>query len=95
MYYSVDFSKNIKTLRKARGLSQAKLAEEADISETWVREIEQGCANATGDIANRIAKALDVPVWAFYTLQLEPETVWTELHEIQTLVGLGGKAVLV
>ena len=94
MYYSVDFSENIKTLRKARGLSQQKLAEKADISETWVREIEHGCANVTRDIVDRIAKALDVSVLVLYGLQMDPDAVWNEQHEIQAMLGRGGKAVL-
>lgn len=91
MYYSVEIGKNIVALRKARGLSREQLAERADICVTWMRDIEHDCANVTRDIVERIAKALDVPVWILYGLRLEPDTVWTELREIQTLLGLREK----
>lgn len=94
MYYPVEIGKNIVTLRKARGLSQEQLAERADICVTWLREIEHDCANVARDIVERIAKALDVPVWILYGLRLEPDTVWTELCEIQTLSGLGERGAL-
>lgn len=94
MQYSVEIGKNIVILRKARGLSQEQLAEKAGIGTTWMRAIEHDCANVTRDIIERLAEALEVSVWILYELQLEPDAVWTELHEIRALLGLGGEAVL-
>ena len=94
MNYSVEIGKNIKTLRKARGLSQEQLAEKAGIGITWMRKIEQDCANVTRDIIERLARALNVSVLVLYGLQMDPDAVWNELHEVQAMLGRGGKAVL-
>ena len=59
MYYSVELGKNIVILRKAKGLSQEKLAELAEISVTWMRHIEHDCANVTFSrkiIAHKISR---------------------------------------
>ncbi len=94
MYYSVELGKNIVILRKAKGLSQEKLAELAEISVTWMRHIEHDCANVTWDIVEDLAKALDVPVWVLYALQIEPDSVWNELRKVQASLRPVKEAVL-
>ncbi|MDD5551756.1 MAG: helix-turn-helix transcriptional regulator [Candidatus Pacebacteria bacterium] len=54
-------AKNIKKLRKQRGLSQDKLSKLADISHNTVIKIESGAIQSpTMDTASKIAKALGV-----------------------------------
>ena len=54
-------SKNIKKLRKQRGLSQDKLSKLADISHNTIIKIESGAIQSpTVDTASKIAKALGV-----------------------------------
>ncbi|HON21650.1 MAG TPA: helix-turn-helix transcriptional regulator [Candidatus Paceibacterota bacterium] len=54
-------SKNIKKLRKQRGLSQDKLSKLADISHNTIIKIESGAIQSpTMDTASKIAKALGV-----------------------------------
>ena len=54
-------AKNIKRLRKQRGLSQDKLSKLADISHNTIIKIESGAIQSpTMDTAQKIAKALDV-----------------------------------
>jgi len=54
-------AKNIKKLRKQRGLSQDKLSKLADISHNTIIKIESGAIQSpTMDTAQKIAKALDV-----------------------------------
>jgi len=54
-------SKNIKNLRKQRGLSQDKLSKLADISHNTIIKIESGAIQSpTMDTASKIAKALGV-----------------------------------
>jgi len=48
----------IKTLRKAKGLTQERLAELADINLSYMSEIERGQANVSLCIVNEIANAL-------------------------------------
>lgn len=95
MYYTVEIGRNIRILRKAKGFTQEKLAEDADICVTWLREIEQGCANVTRDVLERLAKTMAVPVWMFYTLEKDPDTIRNELQEVQTLLASMEEAALV
>ena len=54
-------AKNIKKLRKQRGLSQDKLSKLADISHNTISKIESGAIQSpTMDTASKIAKALGV-----------------------------------
>ena len=54
-------AKNIKKLRKQRGLSQDKLSKLADISHNTIIKIESGAIQSpTMDTAQKIAKALGV-----------------------------------
>jgi len=53
-------AKNIKRLRKQRGLSQDKLSKLADISHNTIIKIEsRAIQSPTMDTAQKIAKALD------------------------------------
>jgi len=54
-------AKNIKKLRKQRGLSQDRLSKLADISHNTIIKIESGAIQSpTMDTAHKIAKALGV-----------------------------------
>lgn len=56
-------AKNIKKLRKQRGLSQDKLSKLADISHNTIIKIESGAIQSpTIDTAQKIAKALGVSI---------------------------------
>lgn len=55
--------KRIQELRKARGLSQEKIAERADISPTYLSRIECGRENPTLDMLIKLSKALEVEMW--------------------------------
>lgn len=43
---------------------------------------------------DRLAKALDVPVWMLHVLQFDPAIVGREMHEVQVLLGFDREAVL-
>ncbi len=58
--------KRIQELRKARGLSQEKIAEKADISPTYLSRIECGRENPTLDMFIKLAHALDVEMWEMF-----------------------------
>jgi transcriptional regulator with XRE-family HTH domain len=53
---------NIRKLRKAKGLTQEKLAEMAGISYKYLGEIERGETNPSIDTIFRIAQGLNIPV---------------------------------
>lgn len=54
------FGKKLKQVRVSRGLSQAKLAEMADVHEKHISKIETGRFHPNFDTLNKILKALDL-----------------------------------
>lgn len=55
-------AKKIKEARKKKHWSQAKLAEEADLSTQFISQIETGAKNVSFSSIYRIAEALDLTV---------------------------------
>ena len=62
----VQIGRKVRDLRKARGLTQEVLAEQADLHVVYVGEIERGEANVSVGVLERIAKALGVRVVALF-----------------------------
>lgn len=54
------FAANLRRLRHAKGLSQDDLAYEAEVSRSYLSQIEKGAFFASLKIVGRLAKALDV-----------------------------------
>jgi transcriptional regulator with XRE-family HTH domain len=52
--------KRLKKLREAKGMSQAALAEKADLSRGYLLRLEAGRQDPTLGTLERLAKALDV-----------------------------------
>ena len=52
------FGQHIRARRKARGLTQAQLAEAASMSEEWIRRIERGAGSPSFDAIEALAVAL-------------------------------------
>ena len=52
----------LKTLRKARGMSQEALAERAGISRTFLARLETARQDPTLSTLEKLAKALKVPI---------------------------------
>jgi len=63
--------RNIKLLRARRGLSQANLAEKANISIPFLSNIERGIKYPQPDMLSRIANALGTEVNELFTNNLE------------------------
>lgn len=57
---TTDLAKNVKKLRKTRGMSQEYLAEESRIGLRTIQRIENNETSPTGETIKRIANALDV-----------------------------------
>lgn len=53
-----QFGRTVRAHRKARQLTQAQLAEAADLSEEWVRRIERGVGVPSLDAVEALAGAL-------------------------------------
>ena len=64
--------KNIKFLRSRKGLTQAVLAEKADISIIFLSSIERGTKYPKADTLAKIAKVLKVEVFELFKGNLVP-----------------------
>jgi len=51
---------NVRSLRRARGMSQEDLAHSAEIDRTYVSALERGVYAASIDVVDRLARALGV-----------------------------------
>jgi len=69
--YNVLFGKKIKTIRKAKGLTQEKLAELVNRSKNHISKIEQGLANPPLSLIIDIAIALNVTPYSLFEFDIE------------------------
>jgi len=60
------FGKNLKYIRKEMKLSQEQLSENVDITVKHLSEIERGIVFASAGLIEKLAKNLDIPVFAFF-----------------------------
>ena len=56
----VEIGKTIVKLRKSRRITQEQLADAANVSVSYLRDIEHDCANPTINILEDIADALQI-----------------------------------
>lgn len=56
------FAENLQKQRKARGISQEKLAELAELHRTYIGSVERGERNISIDNMERLARALGVTI---------------------------------
>lgn len=62
MNIKIKFGNQVKKLRLERGLSQEKLALEANLDRTYIPSIEKGERNVSITVIEKIAKALKVKI---------------------------------
>ena len=62
MDMSDNLGRNVRQLRKARNLTQARLAAAAGLPRPTVTNLETGAANPTLSVLSRVASALQVPI---------------------------------
>ena len=60
------FGLRLKDLRKAKGLSQEKLANLAEIDRTYLPTIEKGQRNVSIEIIEKLAIALEINIKDFF-----------------------------
>jgi transcriptional regulator with XRE-family HTH domain len=68
--------KGIRFYRKQKQLSQADLAEKADISITFLSKIERGIKFPTSDSLSGIANGLEVEVYELFRYDDSPVEQW-------------------
>ena len=76
---------NLKENRKKCGLSQAKLAEKANITTQYVAMIEVSRKFPTPEMLDRLANALNIEAYELFFVKPSPEDAMERLHD--TLVG--------
>ena len=64
--FLIAFGKQLKKLRKEKGISQAQLAFEANIELSQVSRIERGLINTTIANVKLLSKVLDIPITRFF-----------------------------
>lgn len=74
MNHRETVGKNIEIARTVRGWSQARLAEEIGVEQTYVSKVEKGKVNVSIDSLNRFALALHKPL-SFFFQEIEVEEV--------------------
>ena len=78
-------AKNLKENRKKCGISQAKLAEKANITTQYIAMIEVSRKFPTPEMLDRIATALGIEAYELFKVELSPQNAMEQLHD--TLVG--------
>jgi transcriptional regulator with XRE-family HTH domain len=76
---------NLKENRKKCGLSQAKLAEKANITTQYIAMIEVSRKFPTPEMLDRLANALEIEAYELFIVKPSPEDSMERLHN--TLVG--------
>ena len=66
MDIKVKFSKNLKRLRLASGISQESLAFAADLDRKYITSIEKGLRNVSITVVEKLAAALNVDISEFF-----------------------------
>jgi len=54
------FARNLRTARRAKGMSQEELAGRAELDRTYISALERSVYNATIEVVDRIAKVLEI-----------------------------------
>jgi transcriptional regulator with XRE-family HTH domain len=57
-----QFGDHIRSLRKARAMSQVDVGERANLNDKYVGELERGDGNPSLEVLHKLAKALDVDI---------------------------------
>jgi uncharacterized Tic20 family protein len=74
--------------RKAKGLSQEKLSDEAKINLRTLQRIEKGETNPHGDTILRISKALNIPIEDLMNYGAEENTAYIKSMHFSALIFL-------
>lgn len=78
-------AQNIKIRRKALGITQAKLAELAEISEPYMNDIERCQTWVSDKTLAKLAWALNIEIHELFVETGEPSETTTEKHEMYLL----------
>jgi len=71
---------NMKENRKKCGFSQAKLAEKANVTTQYIAMIEVSRKFPTPEMLERLAKALEIETYQFFSVKAIPEDAMEQLR---------------
>ena len=80
------FGGRLKILRKAKKLNQAELAEKAGIETKYLSNLETGRRSPSFEKTVALAKALDVPMGALFSFDLDEADPQTLKRRIETIL---------
>ena len=69
----MNYARAIRTVLAARGMSQRGLAQEMDVSESYISKLGTAGYTPSGNTLNRVAEALGVPVYLLVLLASDSE----------------------
>ncbi|MDR0562484.1 MAG: helix-turn-helix transcriptional regulator [Spirochaetaceae bacterium] len=72
---------NLRVYRRKHGVSQAKLAEKAEISTQYLAMIELSRQFPTPEVLDRIAGALGIETYELFAVPPSPENAMERLHK--------------
>jgi DNA-binding XRE family transcriptional regulator len=61
-----DIGANVRAFRKQAGLSQASLAEKADLHPVYIGQVERGTKAVSVEALWKLSRALEVPMWTMF-----------------------------
>jgi len=67
--FLIAFGKNLRLLRKAKGLTQEELANELDVEISQISRIERGVINTSISNCNKISKVLKISLADLFTVK--------------------------
>lgn len=79
-------SRNIKLIRRGKSLTQEQLAEQTDLTVKYISHLERGLSFPSADTLDKLASALDVPVYRLFYSEdsntIPRDVLKKELHKI-------------
>lgn len=63
MNIKIKFGEHLKNIRKAKNITQEKLAELANVDRSYISDVERGIKNISLEKLNQLAIALELEVW--------------------------------
>lgn len=77
----MDIGNTIRKLRKERRMSQAEMAKQCDITQTYLSQLENNVKEPTTSLLRRIATVFGLPLPILFLLTLSKEDIAPEKQE--------------
>lgn len=82
--FGIEFGRHVRSLRRARGFTQAVLAERAGLSEDTIRRLEHGTFSPSLRTVNQLVGGLGLPLRTLF----EAMDVGHEDPDLEVLIGM-------